>query len=180
MPGRIVDRRIRRQILPGDSSTVWRRSGPVPGEVPSKVLVDSRKPQGVHRPLASMAALAVCACLSGAKGRQALNAQGLRYVPALTDPQARRLLDEVVLQMSLFTEEVAEVEHEGCRHTFRRGGAGVDAGGSGGKDGAGLPPGEADLKTLPGGWGGGTGAWERGAGIEPGEAEGVGAASPRG
>jgi hypothetical protein len=57
--------------------------------------------------------LAVCACLSGAKGQQALNAQGLRYVPALSDPQARSLLEEGMLRVSLFAEAMAEVEHEG-------------------------------------------------------------------
>jgi transposase len=55
-------------------------------------------------------------------GKQALSAEGLRYITALTDPQIRRLLGQGTLQLSLFTETVTEVEAEGVRYILRRNG----------------------------------------------------------
>jgi transposase len=54
------------------------------------------------------------------KGKQALNAAGLRYIGALTDPQIRKLLGEGRLQLALFAEEVCEVEAEGIRYVLRK------------------------------------------------------------
>jgi transposase len=54
------------------------------------------------------------------KGKQALQAAGLHYISALTDPQIRHLLGEGTLQMSLFSEEVCEVEADGLRYLLRR------------------------------------------------------------
>jgi transposase len=51
-----------------------------------------------------------------------LSAAGLRYITALTDPQIRRLLGEGALQLSLFSETVAEVEGEGVRYILRKNG----------------------------------------------------------
>jgi transposase len=54
------------------------------------------------------------------KGKQALQAAGLHYISALTDPQIRRLLGEGTLQMGLFHEEVCEVEADGLRYLLRK------------------------------------------------------------
>lgn len=54
------------------------------------------------------------------KGKQALQAAGLRYISALTDPQIRKLLSVGTLQMSLFAEEVCEVEADGVRYVLRK------------------------------------------------------------
>jgi len=54
------------------------------------------------------------------KGKQALQAAGLRYITALTDPQVRRLLGEGTLQLNLFSEEVCEVEGENVRYVLRK------------------------------------------------------------
>jgi len=54
------------------------------------------------------------------KGKQALNGAGLRYITALTDPQIRRLLGQGSLQLSLFSEQVCEVEAEGGRYILRK------------------------------------------------------------
>ena len=54
------------------------------------------------------------------KGKQALTAAGLRYITALTDPQIRRLLGQGTLQLSLFSEQVCEVQGEGVRYILRR------------------------------------------------------------
>jgi transposase len=54
------------------------------------------------------------------KGQQALQAAGLRYISALTDPQIRRLLGEGTLQMGLFSEAVCEVEAGGVRYLLRK------------------------------------------------------------
>ena len=54
------------------------------------------------------------------KGKQALEESGLRYISALTDPQIRRLLAEGTLQLSLFSEEVCEVEADGLRYVLRK------------------------------------------------------------
>jgi hypothetical protein len=54
------------------------------------------------------------------KGKEALSAAGLRYITALTDPQIRRLLSQGRLQLSLFSEQVCEVEGEGVRYILRK------------------------------------------------------------
>src|SRR5208282_4828730 len=54
------------------------------------------------------------------KGKQALTGAGLRYITALTDPQVRRLLAQGTLQLSLFSEQVCEVQGEGVRYILRR------------------------------------------------------------
>ncbi|MGH9439048.1 MAG: IS1634 family transposase [Terriglobia bacterium] len=54
------------------------------------------------------------------KGKEALSAAGLRYITALTDPQIRRLLGQGTLQLSLFSEQVCEVEGEGVRYILRK------------------------------------------------------------
>lgn len=54
------------------------------------------------------------------KGKQALKEAGLRYISALTDPQIRKLLANGTLQMSLFSETVAEVEADGLRYLLRK------------------------------------------------------------
>jgi transposase len=55
------------------------------------------------------------------KGKEALSTAGLRYITALTDPQIRRLLSQGTLQLSLFSEQVCEVEGEGgVRYVLRR------------------------------------------------------------
>jgi transposase len=54
------------------------------------------------------------------KGKQALEEAGLRYISALTDPQIRKLLSTGTLQMSLFAEQVCEVEADGVRYVLRK------------------------------------------------------------
>lgn len=54
------------------------------------------------------------------KGKQALQQAGLRYISALTDPQIRKRLAAGTLQMSLFAEQVCEVEADGVRYVLRR------------------------------------------------------------
>jgi hypothetical protein len=54
------------------------------------------------------------------KGKQVLGEVGLRYITALTDPQIRRRLQEGVLQLELFAEQVCEVEADGVRHVLRK------------------------------------------------------------
>lgn len=54
------------------------------------------------------------------RGKQALKEAGLHYISALTDPQIRRLLGEGTLQLSLFSEEVCEVEADGVRYLLRK------------------------------------------------------------
>ena len=54
------------------------------------------------------------------KGKQALTGAGLRYITALTDPQIRRLLAQGTLQLSLFSEQVCEVQGEEGRYILRR------------------------------------------------------------
>jgi hypothetical protein len=54
------------------------------------------------------------------KGQEALGGAGLRYITALTDPQIRRLLGQGTLQLSLFSEQVCEVEAEGVRYILRK------------------------------------------------------------
>lgn len=55
-----------------------------------------------------------------AKGREALKAQGLRYISALTDPEIRKLLRTHVLQADLFDETVCEVNTGQERLILRR------------------------------------------------------------
>lgn len=55
-----------------------------------------------------------------AKGKQALSADGLNYITALTDPQVRKLLKQQVIQPDQFDELVQEVEHHGRRLVLRR------------------------------------------------------------
>ena len=54
------------------------------------------------------------------KGKEARTAAGLRYITALTDPQIRGLLGQGVLQLSLFVEQVCEVQAEGVRYILRK------------------------------------------------------------
>jgi len=58
------------------------------------------------------------------KGIAALEDAHLHYITALTDPQIRRLLDEKVLQLELFSEELCEVEGDkgdrSVRYVLRR------------------------------------------------------------
>jgi hypothetical protein len=50
-----------------------------------------------------------------AKGKEALGAQGWRYIGALTRQQMRALLRRDVLQPDLFDEDISEVEQDGKR-----------------------------------------------------------------
>lgn len=54
-----------------------------------------------------------------AKGKEALSAEGWKYITALTDAQVRALLKQGVLQPDLFDAAIAEVEHEGKRLVLR-------------------------------------------------------------
>jgi transposase len=54
------------------------------------------------------------------QGKEALTAAGLRYITALTDPQIRGLLGKGILQLSLFSEQVCEVEEAGVRYVLRQ------------------------------------------------------------
>jgi transposase len=54
------------------------------------------------------------------KGKEELTAAGLRYITALTDPQMRGLLGQGVLQLSLFVEQVCEVQAERVRYILRK------------------------------------------------------------
>ena len=55
-----------------------------------------------------------------AKGKAALTAERIRYIPALSDPQVRKLLKRDVLQLELFAEQVCEVQADGKRYILRR------------------------------------------------------------
>jgi len=55
-----------------------------------------------------------------AKGKDALSAEGFRYLTALTDAQVRTLLKQGVLQPDLFDAHLSEVEHDGRRLVVRR------------------------------------------------------------
>ena len=55
-----------------------------------------------------------------AKGKDALSAEGFRYITALTDAQVRTLLKQGVLQPDLFDTHLSEVEHGGKRLVVRR------------------------------------------------------------
>jgi transposase len=50
----------------------------------------------------------------------ALGEQGFHYITAITKPQVERLLNEGVLQMSLFDDALAEVEDDAIRYILRR------------------------------------------------------------
>jgi transposase len=54
------------------------------------------------------------------KGKQALAANGLKYITALTNPQVRKLLKEGVIQLELFDEKICEVQHGNLRLVLRR------------------------------------------------------------
>jgi len=50
-----------------------------------------------------------------------LNKEGFHYITAITKPQIKKLLKSRVIQMSLFDQQLAEVEtHEGIRYVLRR------------------------------------------------------------
>ena len=53
-------------------------------------------------------------------GKEALEAAGLRYITALTDPQIRKLLKTGTLQMALFDEKICEVQAENLRYVLRK------------------------------------------------------------
>lgn len=53
------------------------------------------------------------------KGKEALLAEGWKYITALTDAQVRALLKQGILQPDLFDAAIAEVEHEGKRLVLR-------------------------------------------------------------
>jgi transposase len=55
-----------------------------------------------------------------AKGKEALGAQGWRYISALTKQQIRALLKRDVLQPDLFDANIGEVEQDGKRLIVRR------------------------------------------------------------
>lgn len=55
-----------------------------------------------------------------AKGKEALGAQGWRYISALTKQQIRALLKRGVLQPDLFDDDIGEVAREGKRLIVRR------------------------------------------------------------
>lgn len=54
------------------------------------------------------------------KGKEKLNDVNFRYISALTDPQVRTLLKEQVIQIGLFDENVAEVQHDPERLILRK------------------------------------------------------------
>jgi transposase len=54
------------------------------------------------------------------KGKAALNAEGWRYITALTDAQVRTLLKQGVLQTDIFDSHLCEVEHDEKRLIVRR------------------------------------------------------------
>jgi len=54
------------------------------------------------------------------KGKEALAAEGWKYITALTDAQVRTLLKQGVLQVDLFDTPLCEVEHDGKRLIVRR------------------------------------------------------------
>jgi transposase len=55
-----------------------------------------------------------------AKGKEALSAEGFRYITALTDARVRTLLKQGVLQPDLFDTHLCEAEHDGKRLVVRR------------------------------------------------------------
>jgi transposase len=54
------------------------------------------------------------------KGKKVLNDKHLKYITALTDPQARKLLKKDVIQLDLFEETAQEVESGNLRFVLRR------------------------------------------------------------
>ncbi|MBI4874061.1 MAG: IS1634 family transposase [Acidobacteria bacterium] len=58
--------------------------------------------------------------MARSKGKQALEEAGLRYISALTVPQIRKLLSTGTPRMSLFAEQVCEVEADGVRYVLRK------------------------------------------------------------
>ena len=55
-----------------------------------------------------------------AKGKEALSAEGWRYITALTDAQVRTLLKQGVLQTDMFDRHLCEAEHGDKRLVVRR------------------------------------------------------------
>lgn len=51
---------------------------------------------------------------------QQLNTRLFHYITAITKPQIRKLLREDVFQMSLFEDQICEIENEGIRYILRR------------------------------------------------------------
>lgn len=51
---------------------------------------------------------------------EALRSAGLHYITAISKPQIRKLINEEVLSMSLFDNDLQEVIHEGTRYILRR------------------------------------------------------------
>lgn len=49
-----------------------------------------------------------------------LNGQGFQYITAITKPQIRKLLEEGIFQVSLFDNELGEVQADGVRYILRR------------------------------------------------------------
>ncbi|MFC1836162.1 transposase [Thermodesulfobacteriota bacterium] len=54
------------------------------------------------------------------KGKEALNQEGFTYITALTNPQARKLLKEGIIQLELFDETVCEIQNGHVRLVLRR------------------------------------------------------------
>jgi hypothetical protein len=52
--------------------------------------------------------------------RELLGKAGLRFITALTEPEIRKRLSDGVLQLELFSSEIAEVVERGVRHVLRR------------------------------------------------------------
>lgn len=52
--------------------------------------------------------------------RELISEASYQYITAITKPEVESLIRQDVLQLSLFTEELGEVEHEGVRYIFRR------------------------------------------------------------
>jgi transposase len=55
-----------------------------------------------------------------ARGKEALGAQGWRYISALTKQQIRALIKRGALQPDLFDEDISEIEQDGKRLIIRR------------------------------------------------------------
>lgn len=55
-----------------------------------------------------------------ARGKEALTDVGFRYLTALTEPEIRGLLRRGVIQLSLFDEQVCEVQADGVRYILRK------------------------------------------------------------
>ena len=60
------------------------------------------------------------------KGKQALRDEGFKYITALTNSQARKLLKQQVIQIGLFDTEVCQVQHGSLRLILRKNPATAD------------------------------------------------------